>query len=202
MPGKRDEKVSGRDAGRSDRSAQENVNVQSGECGSVGGAIQCWLTEPVLSKPRGRKPAKTLAEYKVENKQWKMENMENELLRGFLRFTGREAKDKIRSDLPAYKRISDMCGFFQKPGGGCYAFVHRLDRPEKDAALTEIITQQRERSFRTYDCRRRWLVLKKRGIQLDSKTILRIVENMVCPQRFGGTKRSIGDGWCINIKSF
>lgn len=35
-----------------------------------------------VPKQRGRKPAKTLAEYKYENKQLKMEN---ELLRDFLR---------------------------------------------------------------------------------------------------------------------
>ena len=50
-------------------------------------AIQCWLKEPVLPKTRGRKPAKTLAEYKYENKRLKMEN---ELLRDFLRSTGRK----------------------------------------------------------------------------------------------------------------
>ena len=44
-------------------------------------AIQSWLKEPVLPKQRGRKPAKTLAEYKYENKRLKMEN---ELLRDFL----------------------------------------------------------------------------------------------------------------------
>ena len=38
-----------------------------------------------ISKQRGRKPSKTLAEYKYENKRLKMEN---ELLRDFLRFTG------------------------------------------------------------------------------------------------------------------
>ena len=38
-----------------------------------------------ISKQRGRKPAKTFAEYKYENKRLKMEN---ELLRDFLRFTG------------------------------------------------------------------------------------------------------------------
>ena len=38
-----------------------------------------------ISKQRGRKSAKTLAEYKQENKRLKMEN---ELLRDFLRFTG------------------------------------------------------------------------------------------------------------------
>lgn len=39
-----------------------------------------------IPKSRGRKPAKTLAEYKYENKRLKMEN---ELLRDFLRLTGR-----------------------------------------------------------------------------------------------------------------
>ena len=40
-----------------------------------------------LPKPRGRKPAKTLAEYKYENKRLKMEN---ELLRDFLQSTERK----------------------------------------------------------------------------------------------------------------
>ena len=40
-----------------------------------------------VRKQRGSKPAKTLAEYKYENKRLRMEN---ELLRDFLRFTGRE----------------------------------------------------------------------------------------------------------------
>ena len=40
-----------------------------------------------IRKPRGRKPAKTLAEYKYENKRLKVEN---ELLRDFLRSIGRK----------------------------------------------------------------------------------------------------------------
>ena len=44
-------------------------------------AIQRWLKEPALPKQRGRKPAKTLQEYKYENKRLKMEV---ELLRDFL----------------------------------------------------------------------------------------------------------------------
>lgn len=40
----------------------------------------------VLPKARGRKPAKSLQEYKYENKRLKMEN---ELLRDFLRIAGR-----------------------------------------------------------------------------------------------------------------
>lgn len=40
----------------------------------------------VVPKPRGRKPAKTLQEYKYENKRLKMEN---ELLRDFISLTER-----------------------------------------------------------------------------------------------------------------
>ena len=50
-------------------------------------AIQCWLKGSSLPKARGRKPAKTLAEYKYENKRLKMEN---ELLRDFQRSTERK----------------------------------------------------------------------------------------------------------------
>ncbi len=54
-------------------------------------AIQCWIgarpEKNILPKQRGRKPAKTLQEYKYENKRLKMEN---ELLRDFLSLTGRK----------------------------------------------------------------------------------------------------------------
>ena len=42
---------------------------------------------PGIPKQRGRKPAKTLQEYKYENKRLKMEN---ELLRDFLQSIGRK----------------------------------------------------------------------------------------------------------------
>ena len=69
-----------------------------------------------------------------------------------------------------------MCCFFQVSRSGYYDFVHRLGRPEKDAALAKIIAEKRKRSFRTYGYRRMWLVLKKRGIHCNPKTILRIME--------------------------
>lgn len=59
---------------------------------------------------------------------------------------------------------------------GYYDFAHRLGRQEKDAVLAEIIAEQREHSFHTYGYRRLWLVLKKRGIYRNPKTILRIME--------------------------
>ena len=67
--------------------AGESQRALSQEYGISRYAIQCGLKEPVLPKARGRKPAKTLAEYKYENKRLKMEN---ELLRDFLRSIGRK----------------------------------------------------------------------------------------------------------------
>lgn len=67
--------------------AGESQQALSRKYGISRWAIQCWLKEPALSKTRGRKPAKTLVEYKYENKRLKMEN---ELLRDFLYSTGRK----------------------------------------------------------------------------------------------------------------
>ena len=64
----------------------ESQNAMSKEYGISRWAIQCWLKDPIIPKQRGRKPAKTLAEYKYENKRLKMEN---ELLRDFLLFAER-----------------------------------------------------------------------------------------------------------------
>ena len=54
-------------------------------------AIQCWIgarpEKNALPKFRGRKPAKTLQEYKYENKRLKMGN---ELMRDFLSLTERK----------------------------------------------------------------------------------------------------------------
>ena len=76
-----------------------------------------------------------------------------------------------------------MCAFFAVSRSGYYAFVHRLDRPEKDAALAEVIAQQQERSFRTYGYRRMWLWLKSQNIFRNPKTVLRIMKNMLCCQK-------------------
>lgn len=67
--------------------AGESQQALSREYGISRWAIQCWLKESALLKTRGRKPAKTLAEYKYENKRLKMEN---ELLRDFLYSTERK----------------------------------------------------------------------------------------------------------------
>lgn len=69
-----------------------------------------------------------------------------------------------------------MCKFFGVSRSSYYAFVHRLGRPEQDAALAEVIAKQRERSFRTCVYRRMWLWLKKQDIFCNLKTVLRIMK--------------------------
>lgn len=65
----------------------ESQRKLSAEYGISRWAIQSWVKGNGIPKSRGRKPAKTLVEYKYENKRLKMEN---ELLRDFLQSTERE----------------------------------------------------------------------------------------------------------------
>ena len=69
-----------------------------------------------------------------------------------------------------------MCKFFAVSRSGYYAFVHRLGRPEKDAALAEMLAKQREQSHRTYGYRRMWLWLEGQNIHRNPKTMLRIMK--------------------------
>ncbi len=76
------------------RQKQENgqsVKSLSKEYGISRWALQTWCglskDHERVPKSRGRKPAKTLQEYKYENKRLKMEN---ELLRDFLLLTERK----------------------------------------------------------------------------------------------------------------
>ena len=72
--------------------------------------------------------------------------------------------------------VSVMCRFLGVSRSGYYAFVQRLGKPEKDAAIAQLIAQQRERSYRTYGYRRMWLWLKRQNIFCDPKTVLRIMK--------------------------
>ena len=69
-----------------------------------------------------------------------------------------------------------MCKFFGVSRSGYYAFIHRLGKPEKDAALAERIRQQQEHSLRTYGYRRMWLWLKHQNIFCNPKTVLRVMK--------------------------
>lgn len=77
-----------------------------------------------------------------------------------------ETESKIPHHTSPQRRISGVrhvC-FFEVSGSGCYASVHRLSKPERAAALAELIAQQRERSYRTCGYRRMWLWLKRQNI--------------------------------------
>ena len=52
-----------------------------------------------------------------------------------------------------------------------------MNRPEKDAALAEMIRQQQGKCFHTYGYRRMWQWLKRSdGIYHNPKTILRVMQ--------------------------
>ncbi|MFR5589521.1 MAG: IS3 family transposase [Lawsonibacter sp.] len=91
---------------------------------------------------------------------------------------GSEGKGKIPHHISSQRGISNIrhVHVFAVSRSGYYAFVHRLDRPEKDPALAKVIAQQRERSFRTYGYRRMWLWLKSQNIFCNPKTVLRIMK--------------------------
>lgn len=73
--------------------------------------------------------------------------------------------------------VAVMCKFFQVSRSSYYCFVHRMSRPEKDAALAEKIRQQQDKCFHTYGYRRMWLWLKQEeGIYHNPKTILRVMK--------------------------
>ena len=72
--------------------------------------------------------------------------------------------------------VAVMCRFFNVSRSGYYDFVHRLDRPEKDAELAEEIRQQQKRSFGTYGYRRMHIALADKGIYRNPKTVLRVMK--------------------------
>lgn len=72
--------------------------------------------------------------------------------------------------------ISTMCHFFDVSRSGYYDFVHRLNKPEKDAELAQIIFQHQKHCFQTYGYRRMCLWLQSQQIYRNPKTILRIMK--------------------------
>lgn len=71
--------------------------------------------------------------------------------------------------------VSSMCQFFGVSRSGYYDFIHRLERPQKDVQMSELLCQQQKRCYGTYGYRRMWLWLKKQGIYYNPKTVLRVM---------------------------
>lgn len=66
--------------------------------------------------------------------------------------------------------ISEMCRFFSVS-----RFVKRMDRPEKDLELSELIKECQSESKKTYGYRRVAIWLERRGVHHNPKSILRVM---------------------------
>ena len=72
--------------------------------------------------------------------------------------------------------INSMCKFFEVSRSGYYAFLKRMDIPDRDLPLAEKIRECQEKSHRTYGYRRVHIWLERQGIYRNPKTILRVMQ--------------------------
>lgn len=69
-----------------------------------------------------------------------------------------------------------MCQFFDVSRSGYYDFVHRMDKPKRDATLAELIAECQNQSRKTYGYRRVKIWLERtKQLKHNPKTILRIM---------------------------
>ena len=71
--------------------------------------------------------------------------------------------------------ISEMCRFFKVSRSGYYDFVKRMDIPDRDLPLAEKIEECQKECGKTYGYRRVHIWLKNKGICLNPKTVLRVM---------------------------
>ena len=72
--------------------------------------------------------------------------------------------------------ISEMCRFFNVSRSGYYDYVKRMDIPAKDLPLAGKIRECQEKCGRTYGYRRVHIWLHNEGIDVDPKTVLRVMQ--------------------------
>lgn len=72
--------------------------------------------------------------------------------------------------------ISSMCKFFKVSRSGYYAFLKRMDIPDRDLPLVKIIRECQTESKQTYGYRRVHIWLERQGIHYNPKTILRVMQ--------------------------
>lgn len=69
-----------------------------------------------------------------------------------------------------------MCNFFGVSRSGYYAFLKRMNIPDRDLPLAEKIKECQEESHRTYGYRRVHIWLERQGIYRNPKTVLRVMQ--------------------------
>ena len=72
--------------------------------------------------------------------------------------------------------INSMCKFFGVSRSGYYAFLKRMNIPDRDLPLAEKIKECQEESHRTYGYRRVHIWLERQGIYRNPKTVLRVMQ--------------------------
>lgn len=72
--------------------------------------------------------------------------------------------------------ISIMSKLFGVSRSGYYDYMKRMNQPEKDASLADLLRKQQKHCFQTYGYRRMQLWLERQGIHRNPKTILRIMK--------------------------
>ncbi len=71
--------------------------------------------------------------------------------------------------------IQTMCKFFGVSRSGYYGYVKRMDKPEKHLEAVKEIAECQHSTRQTYGYRRVTIWLKNKGIKLNPKTILRLM---------------------------
>lgn len=69
-----------------------------------------------------------------------------------------------------------MCKFFEVSRSGYYAFLKRMDIPDRDLPLAEKIRECQKESHRTYGYRRVYIWPERQGIYRNPKIILRVMQ--------------------------
>ena len=72
--------------------------------------------------------------------------------------------------------ISEMCRFFKVSRSGYYDFVKRMQTPDRDLPLAQLIEECQQECKSTYGYRRVSIWLDKKGIHHNPKTVLRIMQ--------------------------
>ena len=72
--------------------------------------------------------------------------------------------------------ISQMCKFFGVSRSGYYAFLKRIDIPDRDLPLADKIREYQEETNNTYGYRRVHIWLERQGIYRNPKTVLRVMQ--------------------------
>ena len=69
-----------------------------------------------------------------------------------------------------------MCKFFGVSRSGYYAFFKRMNRPDKDLSIANMIKECQKQSHDTYGYRRVHIWLERQGVYRNPKTVLRIMQ--------------------------